>query len=143
MDRPREQVKKEFEEDLQILSAFLDAADAQPSESGSLGLAAIPDLSDQFGFGAPVVYGSYSHSHTPDATEREDDRSRHQRVQELLRRLADSGAEVPVAAALRAALDAVDSESSLQEEAQRSLFRELIRLMVRCSSKTSNIWRTY
>ena len=73
MDRPREQVKREFQEDLQMLKAFSHAPAAHESLSGSeLNLNAIPDLGSEFGFGAPVAYGTYSHTHTPEATEREE-----------------------------------------------------------------------
>ena len=84
-----------FGKDLQILSAFLEASKARrpqrPStaparrsdqrvssseDSGDV-IAAIPDMGMEFGFGPPVLHGTYSHTDTPasgdasEATERE------------------------------------------------------------------------
>lgn len=72
-------------EDLQILSAFLESREARPvhrpvraarteqrvsmsSEGSGLEIAAIPDMGLEFGFGPPVLHGTYSHTDTPDAS---------------------------------------------------------------------------
>ncbi len=71
-------------QDLQILSAFLESREARPvhrpraarteqrvsmsSEGSGLEIAAIPDMGLEFGFGPPVLHGTYSHTDTPDAS---------------------------------------------------------------------------
>ena len=77
-----------FGKDLQILSAFLETSKARrpqrPStaparrtdqrvslsseDSGMDVVAAIPDMGMEFGFGPPVLHGTYSHTDTPDAS---------------------------------------------------------------------------
>ena len=91
-----------FGKDLQILSAFLESSKARrpqrPStaparrtdqrvslsseDSGLDVIAAIPDMGMEFGFGPPVLHGTYSHTDTPasgdasEATEREHETGR-------------------------------------------------------------------
>lgn len=161
----RAETIQEFQEDLQILSAFLEASKARrpqrPStapagrsdqrvssseDSGDV-IAAIPDMGMEFGFGPPVLHGTYSHTDTPasgdasEATEREHETGldsmpegsqpvdQSQRLQAMLRQLhllaAESqrvGQGPPVAPVLRMALDAVNSETSFQDEAQLPAF---------------------
>ncbi|CAK9016351.1 unnamed protein product [Durusdinium trenchii] len=150
--RPREKTIKEFQEDLQILSDFLEARfrprhsqrtrhenRASSEDSGMDVIATIPDMGMDFGFGPPVLHGTYSHTDTPpdtsvveatdehagtDSSRREAPPNRldhHARMQQMLRHLhllAGEG-EVPVEPVLRIALDAVNSEASFQDaEAQ-------------------------
>lgn len=156
----RSEVIQEFQEDLQILSAFLESREARPvhrpvraarteqrvsmsSEGSGLEIAAIPDMGLEFGFGPPVLHGTYSHTDTPDAsldasaepTDREhepgpdsegqtttDQSHLRMQAQAMLRQLhllaAESGhrgSDVAVAPVLRMALDAVNSDTSLHE----------------------------
>lgn len=167
----RAETIQEFQEDLQILSAFLESSKARrpqrPStaparrtdqrvslsseDSGMDVIAAIPDMGMEFGFGPPVLHGTYSHTDTPDAsgdasaevTEREHETGldsmpegsqpvdQSQRMQAMLRQLhllaVESqrvGQGPPVAPVLRMALDAVNSETSFQEEVQLPAFHQ-------------------
>lgn len=163
----RSEIIQEFQEDLQILSAFLESREARPvhrpvraarteqrvsmsSEGSGLEIAAIPDMGLEFGFGPPVLHGTYSHTDTPDAsldasaepTDREhepgpdsegqtttDQSHLRMQAQAMLRQLHLLAAEsqrgdVAVAPVLRMALDAVNSETSLQDtEAQLQQLR--------------------
>lgn len=158
----RAETIQEFQEDLQILSAFESSKarreQQRPSssaparrtdqrvslsseDSGMDVIAAIPDMGMEFGFGPPVLHGTYSHTDTPDAsgdasaeaTEREHETGadslpegqpvdQSQRMQAMLRQLhllaVESqcvGQGPPVAPVLRMALDAVNSETSFQD----------------------------
>ncbi|CAJ1366890.1 unnamed protein product, partial [Effrenium voratum] len=163
--RPRAEIIREFQEDLQLLSAFLttqrfhprpDHDDAPyPSSRDSLeeglglpptgpggamgvmGLAEIPDRASDFGFGPPVLPGTYSHTDSPEASTSEGPAqppppapagypsappppsppARHARMQVLRNLLAESS-DMPVEPVLRFALDLVSSETSLDTEAQ-------------------------